>query len=401
MRILWQECKKIVNPRLLLVVVLFTVFFYNLFLSAMRYPNDSASSVAELEFCQRLRKEAGNTLPLSELDLVYRIREEQTDKLDRLIAENEVFQKEGIETFEQMRELNHDWFEKNGKEEVRKEIDQIVFETGEKEYFLVQTIDSWLDQLETANRAGLTDEEAEKYVREFYSSNEYLKYTEAFYERMGELYTRKELSIVPESMMFLVGHEIPLLGILMMISCVLLLLPCQIREKLSKVRGLQTSTRCGRKIWNLQLAATLVVSLLVCVVQLGVYFTVLWKTGILDFAACPITSASVYNFWFDMSWGTYLGLYSMLITFYVMAVMAIFYLISRMASNYVIGVAFALVPSVLFGKLCTGGFKNFLCLLENQKTIWIPVGVAAGVILIALILNIAVTRWDRRRDIFE
>lgn len=94
-------------------------------------------------------------------------------------------------------------------------------------------------------------------------------------------------------------------------------------------------------------------------------------------------------------------LYTMLIIGFAVAVMAVFYLIARAASNYVIGFALVLVPAVLFGMLCSRGFVGFLYMSEYQNTVEMPIGIVAGGMMAALIMNIVVSRWDRRRDIFE
>lgn len=250
MRVLMHECKKILNPRLLMIIMLFTLLFYNLFISATGYPDYSASAEAELRLSQKLLKETGTTLPNSELDLLNRIQDEEIEKLDQMVSESEVFRNEGVTTFAEMKKLDHDALRKDGKEEVLNEIDKITFDTGEKEVFLVQAIDSDLEHIERTNCIGATEEEVERYLREFYPENEALKYRKGFSERIKELHTRTEMGIIEESMVDLIFGDFPRLGILMMLSCILLILPYQVREKLSKVRGLQSSTLCGRKIWK-------------------------------------------------------------------------------------------------------------------------------------------------------
>lgn len=68
MRILIQECKKILSVRLLLLLALFTVLFYNMFFELNLYPagGQCTDSPYDMPYAAKLIRKYGSTLPVTE-----------------------------------------------------------------------------------------------------------------------------------------------------------------------------------------------------------------------------------------------------------------------------------------------------------------------------------------------
>ena len=68
MRILIQECKKMLSVRLLLLLALFTVLFYNMFFELNLYPagGQCTDSPYDMPYAAKLIRKYGSTLPVTE-----------------------------------------------------------------------------------------------------------------------------------------------------------------------------------------------------------------------------------------------------------------------------------------------------------------------------------------------
>ena len=68
MRILIQECKKMLSVRLLLLLALFTVLFYNMFFELNPYPagGQCTDSPYDMPYAAKLIRKYGSTLPVTE-----------------------------------------------------------------------------------------------------------------------------------------------------------------------------------------------------------------------------------------------------------------------------------------------------------------------------------------------
>ena len=89
-------------------------------------------------------------------------------------------------------------------------------------------------------------------------------------------------------------------------------------------------------------------------------------------------------------------LYSMI----ALGTMTVFYLISRLSVNYIVGAAVGVPATVVFGILTVQFTKLFLNVTKSvEYNLLRPVGFTAILLAIAGAIVYGFKRWDKRRDI--
>ena len=401
MKLLIYECKKILNIRLIVVLAVFTVLFYNMFFSVTSHPQDSADCQADHDFAAILREEYGyeTHLKYEDFDVLEEIRMEQIAQLDKLVQESEVFQAAGITSYEKLRDM-HDLDAMN--EELQEEYYRIAFGDGIRNVFLIQHLEGILDDQKVVQvvgvEAGKEVEAADTFM--MYNSS-FEDYTNGAVERVAEVIKENRLSLMPESVMHHFLFDLPRFGILLLISCLLLILPYQIRERLAGVNPMIATTHTGRKIWSKRYIAAVLSCVFICVVQFLGFCLVLQKAEILQFWNYAVSGNGRCIYWFDMSMGTYLLMHLFLYTWIAIGAVTVFYLISRLSANYIVGVAVAVPVTALLGVLLSTCTNQFL---EVERSLAYdvlrPLGYGLGMLVLAIVMKYCMDRWDRKRDIF-
>ena len=390
MRLFFYECKKILNIRLILILALFTVLFYYLFMQCMYYPWDNAGSVAQMDLSDRLMKEYGTALRYEDMGVLTEIKAEQTERLDRLVQENATLQKAGITGWEELAEVLANSDEQSGADTVNGvSVDdiwaarsEINFGSGQREVFLRQAVEGVEDDMKykpfMGVEKGQEEQAAQKIVDSFSGSWDNENEVMAAVRRVEEVIRENRMSLLPDSAFEYVRWDLPRLGLLMVISCMILILPCEIRERLSRVNPICAAASVGRGIWKRRRTAVAACMALVCMVQAGVFLLMLARAGILKYAACPAGGNGRDYLWADMSFGTWLFLSMLLYLFFALGAAALFHLISRLSPNYIVGLAAGISASALFGSLCIAGATDFLYLEYGWSSIWILVCICLG-----------------------
>ncbi|MDO5409466.1 MAG: hypothetical protein Q4F21_03320 [Lachnospiraceae bacterium] len=360
MRILFLECKKIMNWKLLLIIALFSVFFQRTYMDWYYYPA-SASGEADILLSAELMEEYGPDMEMSEWGEALKEKQKLTvERLDRAVRENAVFQKHKIGSWKELKRVGNELFDiydedKDMKPEnagLVQAIDDFNFVTHYKDVFRKQTIDGFQEELNAEWRSFGFEEEQLDFLIEDRYGGEKGGISEDFKERASELLLNKRVSLLPENAFDYIRYQMAVFGILLLISCMVLTLPYQIRERLSGVKGLCLTTATGRSLLCRQFFSILLMSSLICFVQTGIYLVILWKKGILAFAACPaVTHTASIALWFDINFGVYIGIYLLLNWLYALTGTMLLYFISQKAANYMIGFAAALPLVIGIGML--------------------------------------------------
>ena len=104
MRILMQECKKMLSVRLLLLLALFTVLFYNMFFELNLYPagGQCTDSPYDMPYAATLIKKYGPTLPVTEKGKIEKEVRNMKKQVTEMIQDNEALKKAGISDFDTM-----------------------------------------------------------------------------------------------------------------------------------------------------------------------------------------------------------------------------------------------------------------------------------------------------------
>ena len=401
MKLLIYEVKKILNVKLLIVLCLFTMLFYNMFMEMWIHPEDSADCRAQNDFATILKDEYGyeTHLPYEDYGVLEEVRQEQIGKLDKMVQNSSILQEEGVTTYEQLKAMLDDEMMSDAVEE---ELNRITFDEGIREVFLKQTIEWIYESMKVCPVFGVEEgkelEVADKIL--LYSSS-YNDYTKEAIERVARVIKENRLSLMPTSILHHLLFDFPRFGVLLVISCLLLILPYQIRERLAGVNPLMATTHTGRNLWKRRYVSAVVACVLVCAVQSIVFCMVLDRADALQYWDYAISGNNCNMFWFDMNFGTYLIVNFVLYTVVAISAMTVFYLISRLSANYIVGVAMGIPITVVIGVLLTLFTKSFLYVQRSMAyDVLRPIGFALILLVVASIIAYCLHKWDKRRDVF-
>lgn len=400
MKLLVYEVKKILNVKLLIVLCLFTMLFYNMFIQMWIHPQDSADCRAQNDLPTVLRDEYGyeTHLPYEDYEVLEQVRQEQIRKLDEMVLKSSILQEAGITSYQQLRAMEYDTM----TDAVEEELNRIMFDEGIREVFLMQTIEGIYDRMEVCPVFGVKEgkelEVADKIL--LYSSS-YNDYTEEAVERVASVIKENRLSLMPESILHHLLFDFPRFGILLVISCLLLILPYQIKERLAGVNPLMATTHIGRGLWKWRYASAIISCVLVCAVQSIAFCMVLNRAEAMQYWNYAISGTDHRDmFWLDMSFGTYLIVNFVLYTVVSIRAMTVFYLISRLSANYIVGVAIGIPITVVIGALLPLFTRAFLSVERSMLyDVVRPIGIVFVLFVAAMCIVFVLQKWDKRRDV--
>lgn len=149
MKILIKECKKIMDIRVLLVIAVFTVLFYQLFLEVTIYPagGQTTDSPYDMPFYAELIESWGTSLPREDWSKLDEKRKELEEAYTRIIAADQVLADAKITNYQEFSKTQETFFDKDTLTDEEKKIDQelsrLVFEDskGSKLFFELQVLD--------------------------------------------------------------------------------------------------------------------------------------------------------------------------------------------------------------------------------------------------------------------
>ena len=397
MRIFIKECKKILDVRILLILAVFTVLYYQLFMAITSYPSGGqcTDSPYDIPFHGELVKEWGPTLKLSEFAKLDEKHKELEDSYSKIITEHKVLAEAGIKDYAAFKQKHQELLDKDEltdeEKKISNEINNLVFmdEDGTRMYFELQELER------IKEFKGISYGVREKEVQKFEASD----MTEIVKRARKKVITRDYFSLLPEGMFYIVQKDMTAMAMLLLICFAVLLIPYQVKEHLRGVQPLFALTAVGRGIFSRQLWASLGVCGLVGLLQLGVYLFIFVKKGLAVFWKCPCWD-SVSEMWCDViTFGAYMFLYMILVFLFVLAAVVIFYVAARVAVNYIAGIALA-IP--LCGGCCVLSYFLFRGLFTMRSTDRIPFAELpwmVGWLMLAGVILWWRFRRDRRRDI--
>lgn len=400
MKILMYECKKILNIKLLGVLLLFTILFYDMFMGIVSHPGDNAACVAQNDLASILKDEYGTALPYEDFEVLEEVRQEQVNKLDGLVRKSSILQEAGITSYEQLRSI-YSIDSTEMEEDVLEELYRIDFQDGIRPVFLKQHIEGLYEMMEFHPVIGIESGKEAESADIFLSHTIEDGYTQDALSRVANVIKENKLSLLPDSVLFHLESDFPRFGILLMISCLILILPYQIKERLAGVNPLFVTSNLGRRIWKKRYYAVLISSIILCILQFLIFCAVLEKSDILQYWNYSVNGNGSDFYWFNMNLGTYVILKMLLYIFLTLGIATIFYLISRVSANYIVGTAIGIPTAVVFGVLTVHFTMSFLDVTKGVgKDLLLPLGFLAIILCIATVIVCSLKRWDQGRDIF-
>ena len=344
--------EKIFNIKLLLLLAIFTYFMFRFTIGDHKLPGGVPGSDVYITYISKtLRDEVGMTIHKSEFYLLDEILEDMLkDKGYPDSGEVRSWRGEGITNSEEMDAVTSEYVRRMD-EGMRmparwwRRSTGFSFSTGR--WRILWRMRSSICTETWRGRSGVyqllcdTREEAMASAKKALTGSS--DPDSLMVEWLAKFFYTDEMSLLPQWVFTTTRINFPNLATIMLISVAILILPWQIRERLSGIRDLQGSSAAGRKLWDRQLLISLAAAAVVSRSDDGLYsgdghlgYDLLLELSDLRYAwslgAVPFTL------------GEYVLFSAGMMTLYVLACTVLFHLISRVAANYVVGFALILRP---------------------------------------------------------
>lgn len=375
MWILRKEIRRILSIKLLAILVLFSVCFSFLFLSIAQEFWNYSFSQWDVDFYRELVSEFGTELSIDEWDSFLSKRQQLIDDFMTEVRKSPVMQKYEIDTYDKYYDAKERLMLSDNMsdddEELGNEISRLVFEdeVASPISFKLQCMDQICDDKER-----------------------------------GHIFTDSEsadnISLIHRAATETVDGDLVKMLILSAVWCFVLILPYQIGERLRGIRDIQLCTKTGRKCFNKQAAASVIVGLIIGIMLCAVYAVLLARKGAFDFAACKISSHG-YEYWLDMTYGQYLSFYAVFMLLSSAGSALLAYFVGRLSANYIAGISIA-IPTV--AALCTAMKYLGIAPFNDEWNVTMELSIlrACGVPLVCAVCVTAVCimlKRDKVRDI--
>lgn len=352
MRILRKECRKILDPKLLLIIAVFTFLYYQMFLHITSYQ----SVTAILPVALQLLDEAGATLTVDELELLCEKRETVIAKLNPVLAANDVLSAAKVENYDQMLACYAELSARDDRTDTENMVYWEIFhitassntDRGEAAAYCSQIkyLDRKIEELQNCFWFNVPAAKAEQLMETVDLS------ATSLFRRAETRFCQREMSLLPFGIMSDLWGDMRYIAVLLVLNCLILLVPWQVQERRREVLALYASTHTGRGIFGKQFLSGLLSCGAVCALQLLLYLACFASKGFLAFWRCPAWTDGVNMLWLPVSFGLYIAVFLFMVWLFTLGCAAAAYCIGRCAASYVSGIALS-IP--IGGLLCVSG----------------------------------------------
>ena len=408
MRIFWYEWKKIFNIKLLLLLAIFTYFYAQIYYwGIINFPGAGPGSDVYITYISKtLRDEVGMTIHKSEFYLLDEILEDMLKDKNTLIQESEILAREGITNSEEMDAVTSEYIRRMNEgdadaRQVVEEINRILFLDGPVANSVADEIQYLYEDLAGEGPGYInflcdTREEAMASAKKALTGSS--DPDPLMVEWLAKFFYTDEMSLLPQWVFNTTRTNFPNLATIMLISVAILILPWQIRERLSGIRDLQGSSAAGRKLWDRQLLVSLAAAAVVCAVQTMVFILAMDVSDMTYYWNYPIYGARQWV-QFPFTLGEYVLFSAGMMTLYVLACTVLFHLISRVAANYVVGFALILGPFLLLNSLTDYLFIGMIMIYSTVIETFSRYLTILAFVLAAAVIGWSMSRFNRRKDV--
>ena len=408
MRIFWYEWKKIFNIKLLLLLAIFTYFYAQIYYwGIINFPGAGPGSDVYITYISKtLRDEVGMTIHKSEFYLLDEILEDMLKDKDTLIQESEILAREGITNSEEMDAVTSEYVRRMDEgdadaRQVVEEINRILFLDGPVANSVADEIQYLYEDLEGEGPGYInflcdTREEAMASAKKALTGSS--DPDPLMVEWLAKFFYTDEMSLLPQWVFNTTRTNFPNLATIMLISVAILILPWQIRERLSGIRDLQGSSAAGRKLWDRQLLVSLAAAAVVCAVQTMVFILAMDVSDMTYYWNYPIYGARQWV-QFPFTLGEYVLFSAGMMTLYVLACTVLFHLISRVAANYVVGFALILGPFLILNSFTYNLFIGMIMISSTASETFSRYLTILAFVLAAAVIGWSMSRFHRRKDV--
>lgn len=306
MRVLWNELKKILTWKMLILLIFINSVLYFLLIEfdIKYFPN--GSEIYSYNIGVEMTEKYGITMDEEEFIDFKKTYADEVKKADNYLQSRKEFVEEGLETYEKF--LNIDWVNPGKASDLRDDL------------FFNQSVDLFW---ELEERGRLLD---------FYEYKEDIPNadTKQQQKRYEELIAQGKFGIYTEVIITRFETFIANVGIAIFFSVVLVISPTILKDRLRQLAPIQYTTKKGRNLFKTKILAGVIATIIVITALLSVYFSLYSLNNTSMFFNVRINTFIANASWFDP-------------TFFQFILLCI-------AGIYIIGLVFALL-SMVFSSL--------------------------------------------------
>ena len=375
MRIIIEEIKKIYNLKILMLLVIGTVVFYELFIlfDIQNFPN-GRPALDGYNISVAMQQNYGNEMDEKEfVDFKSRYAD-NVAQANALIQENQVFQKAGITTYEAMQNL--ETVERELYSRLVKEFQHMNIDS----YFLLHEQASMIDKYENPINWA-----------------EYEKMSADRQERMNEIITQGNVRSVLHNVVFVNYNTlISKFSVFIVLCIIFMITPMLIRDKLHLVSNLQCATKYGRKLLTSQLIAAIIATVLVITIQVALFLWVYSYNHTEMFYGANISSCFNLPFWFDITFGQYIALGMGMMYVMGVGITCIAFVISRLCKSYISAIAAQIPVIFIMAVLCNQvfGFSFYI-----NKIKYYEIFIVIPLLILGFCAALTITSRESKVDI--
>lgn len=351
MRIFGYELKKILNWKVLLVLVLFTI----LFVVSTPIGNRTYSNglYGEISTCRILLQKYGTEMNAAEQkDFEHTIFPELKKEANQRLAAIPALQKAGVRDVDALDALAQQ--DNDHYTEIYNLID--THENKDSPFYAYERAEEMADHMHGKQDAAFQAQE----LSEFSGSD-------TASAKIRECIRNSNFSTLPMTVFSQWQLFISELSHLLLLSVVVIITPFLVRERRSNVRKLAYTCRKGRSLFGTQFAAAVTAVLLVILIQSLILGCTYWHdfVGIVEpFLQCRLNmiSCGLY-FWRLLPFGQFMLLEWLAIILFSLGIGILSFLISRACKNYVAAIAVQLPVvwlSLMLSETMTADFLQVL-----------------------------------------
>lgn len=376
MRVLWNELKKILTWKMLILLIFINSVLYFLLIEfdIKHFPN--GSEIYSYNIGIEMTEKYGITMDEEEFIDFKKTYADEVKKADNYLQSREEYVEEGLGTYEKFRD--YDWMNNSGR--ASDLIDEVFFNHPVDLFWELKERERLLDFYEYKEdipNADTNTKQQQKRYEELIAQGKFGIYTEV-------IITRFETFI---------AH----VGIAIFFSVVLVISPTILKDRLRQLVPIQYTTKKGRNLFKTKILAGVIATIIVITALLSVYFSLYSLNNTSMFFNVRINTFIANESWFDPTFFQFIllciaGIYIIGLVFALLS-MAFSSLVPNMVS--LIGIQ---IPFVV-GFLIIGLYP----LLPEMITVWNPKWLSlisyCSMIIIVILCVADIWKREKKMDI--
>ena len=394
MRVFLQEWKKIWRPGILVALLVLGLAYFYLFSNFyIEYFCNGPTAQAEFDLASEWVEAYGPTMEPEERQALDQQLEEEKATFAQEIADYGPAAALGITTYDAFASYQQAYYtavqEQDGEADM--ETEQFLHKMMDNtNYYRITELENYLSAYDGKADTPWSQQEG------------FLSYTG---EEQAQIQRLEDggRGFLPDAVQFSTINYAKHLAIWSVLSVVLLLSPTFVRDRLYHTRAVQWSSRTGRRVWKVQLAAGLCGAVVLTLCNVVLYAIPFVGKGPLRFWDCPLFHWCRDDYtWFGGTYGQYLLVLVGMVLLLGVAAGGMTMFLSQYSGQYVAMLLKAIPLFLVVGVLAGGFLLNrpyyFRTIYLGDQAVPVPPGGEAILLGSLILLSVVLLFWACRRQ---